>query len=136
MRFMLDTNLCIALMRGKADAAFHRLRALAVDEAGVSTITLAELRFGASKSARTARHELLIVAFCAPLAITDFDARAAEAYGAIRATLEAAGTPIGPLDTLIAAHALSLGATLVTANVREFERVPGLVVENWLVQEQ
>jgi len=132
MRFMLDTNLCIDLMRGKAAAAFSRLRKLPVDVAGVSTITLAELRYGASKSARRAHHESMIVAFCAPLALMTFDARAAEAYGELRATLERAGTPIGPLDMLIAAHAVALGATLLTANVREFRRVKGLVVENWL----
>lgn len=131
MRFMLDTNLCIDLMRGKAGAAFTRLRSLAIDEAGISTIALAELRYGAAKSARRTHHELLIVAFCAPLAITAFDAKAAEAYGALRAALEAAGTPIGPLDMLIAAHALSIGAAVVTANVREFQRVPGLAVEDW-----
>jgi tRNA(fMet)-specific endonuclease VapC len=132
MRFMLDTNLCIGLMRGKADAAFKRLRSLAIDEAGISTVTLAELRFGASKSNRRAYHASLILAFCAPLAVVAFDAIAAEAYGDIRAALEGAGTPIGPLDTLIAAHALALRATLVTANVREFKRVQGLTVENWL----
>ena len=131
MRFMLDTNLCIDLMRGKSAAAFKRLRSLAVDEAGISTITLGELRFGASKSARQAHHQSLIIAFCAPLAIAAFDAHAAEVYGTIRAALETGGAPIGPLDTLIAAHALALGATIVTANVREFQRVPRLVVENW-----
>jgi tRNA(fMet)-specific endonuclease VapC len=131
MRFMLDTNLCIDLMRGKSRGAFDRLRALPVDEAAISTITLAELQFGASKSARRAHHESLIIAFCAPLAIEPFDALAAEIYGTIRAKLEKGGTPIGPLDTLIAAHALSVGATIVTANVREFDRVPGLSVENW-----
>jgi tRNA(fMet)-specific endonuclease VapC len=132
MRFLLDTNLCINLMRGKAAAAFARLRRLRPDDAGISTVTLAELRYGASKSARRAHHETLIVSFCAPLAILPFDALAAEFYGTIRATLERAGTPIGPLDTLIAAHALSVGATLLTANVREFNRVPGLSVESWL----
>jgi tRNA(fMet)-specific endonuclease VapC len=131
MRFMLDTHLCIDLMRGKSAAAFKRLRTLGVDEAGISTITLAELRYGAAKSARPAHHEALIIAFCAPLAIAPFDARASETYGNVRAALEAAGTPIGPLDTLIAAHALSVGATIVTANVREFQRVRGLAVENW-----
>jgi len=131
MRFMLDTNLCIDLMRGKAERAFNHLRSLAVDEAGISTITLAELRYGAEKSIRRAHHEALIVAFCAPLAVVAFDARAAEVYGVIRATLEAAGTPIGPLDTLIGAHALAMGAVVVTANTREFQRIPGLVVENW-----
>lgn len=131
MRFMLDTNLCIDLMRGRADKAFKRLSACAPDEAGISSITLAELRYGAAKSARRAHHESLIVAFCAPLTIATFDAQAAEVYGDLRAVLESAGTPIGPLDMLIAAHCLSLGATVVTANVREFSRVPGLTVENW-----
>ena len=131
MRFMLDTNLCIDLMRGKSAAAFKRLRSLAVDEAGISTITLAELRYGAAKSSRPAHHEALIVAFCAPLASAAFDAKASETYGNVRAALEVAGMPIGPLDTLIAAHGLALGATIVTANVREFQRVPGLAVENW-----
>lgn len=131
MRFMLDTNLCIDLMRGRADKAIKRLAKCASDEAGISSITLAELRYGAAKSMRRAHHEALIVAFCAPLEIATFDPRAAEAYGDIRTALESAGTPIGPLDLLIAAHALSLQATIVTANVREFSRVPGLTVENW-----
>ena len=131
MRFMLDTNLCIDLMRGKARGAFHRLRSLPPDEAGISTVTLAELRCGASKSQRRGYHEQLIASFCAPLEIASFDEDAAESYGEIRATLEGAGTPIGPLDTLIAAHACSLQVTLVTANVREFQRVPNLDVENW-----
>ena len=131
MRYMLDTNLCIDLMRGRAGAAFNRLKSLAVDEAGISTITLAELQFGASNSRNKALHRGLIVAFCAPLAIANFDPAAAEVYGTIRATLEAAGKPIGPLDTLIAAHALAIGAVVLTANVREFARVPGLSVENW-----
>jgi tRNA(fMet)-specific endonuclease VapC len=131
MRYMLDTNLCIDLMRGKLPAALRRLRRLDVDEAGISTICLAELLYGAAKSSRRAFHELLIVGFCAPLAITAFDAPACEVYGDVRARLESAGTPIGPLDTLIAAHALSVGATLVTANVREFRRVSGLTVEDW-----
>jgi tRNA(fMet)-specific endonuclease VapC len=131
MRFMLDTNVCIDLMRGKSLPMLKRLTSLAVNEAGISTITLAELRYGASKSTRQAYHESLIVAFCAPLEIAEFDAQAAEFYGATRAALEAVGTPIGPLDTLIAAHALALGATVVTGNLREFRRVPGLVVEDW-----
>jgi tRNA(fMet)-specific endonuclease VapC len=132
MRFMLDTDLCIDLMRGRSDRVFSRLRALPLDEAGISTITLAELRYGASESARRTHHESMIIAFCAPLTLAPFDARAAEVYGQVRATLEGAGTPLGPLDTLIAAHALALGATLLTANVREFRRVKGLAIENWL----
>lgn len=131
MRFMLDTNLCIDLMRGKANAAFKRLRRLQPDDAGISSITLAELWYGAEKSNRRAHHESLILAFCAPLALAAFDSHAAEQYGFVRAALERAGTPIGALDTLIAAHALALQATLLTANTREFRRVAGLNVENW-----
>lgn len=131
MRFMLDTNLCIDLMRGRAAAAFRRLRRLKLHEAGVSSITLAELWYGASKSGRPAHHRSLILAFCAPLEIADFNAQAAEHYGTVRASLERAGTPIGPLDTLIASHSMVLGAILITANTREFRRVQGLEVENW-----
>jgi tRNA(fMet)-specific endonuclease VapC len=131
MKFMLDTDLCIDLMRGKANAAMVWLRGLGADEARISSITLAELWFGASKSKRQAHHHALIAAFCAPLIIAAFDARAAEIYGSVRAALETAGTPIGPLDTLIASHALAEGAAIVTANVREFKRVSGLAIENW-----
>lgn len=131
MRFLLDTNLCIDLMRGRGAAAFKRLRTLKVNEAGISSITLAELWYGASKSSRPAHHRSLILAFCAPLTLADFDGQASEKYGSIRAALERAGTPIGPLDTLIAAHSMALEVTLVTANTREFHRVEGLNVENW-----
>lgn len=132
MRHMLDTNLCIDAIRGKADAAFDHMRRLEPDSVGISTITLAELRAGAAKSNRRAHHEALILAFCAPLAIASFDDAAAVTYGDLRAKLETAGTPIGPLDALIAAHALSLNCTVVTANTREFARVEGLELENWL----
>ena len=131
MRFMLDTNFCIDLMRGKANGAFARLRSMAVDEVGISTVTLAELQYGASKSKRREYHQAMIVAFFAPLLIATFDARASEVYGSVRARLEKSGTPIGSLDTLIAAHAIAEGAVIVTANTREFRRVDGLAVENW-----
>lgn len=131
MQVMLDTNLCIDVMRGNANAAAARLRSLGIGEAAISTITLAELQYGAWKSRRRAHHEGMIAAFCAPLIILPFGAMPAEVYGSIRAQLEAVGTPIGPLDTLIAAHALAEGLTLVTANTREFKRVGGLTVENW-----
>jgi len=131
-RFMLDTNVCVELLRGRAPDVAKRLRRLAIDEAAISSITLAELQCGVAKSARPARHELLLVQFCAPLAIPAFDGPAAETYGRVRAGLERAGTPIGPLDTVIAAHALALGVTLITNNQREFGRVPGLRVENWV----
>jgi len=103
-----------------------------VDNAAISSITLAELQYGVAKSARPEHNAVLVAEFCAPLAILPFDDHAAETYGKVRAALERRGEPIGPLDTLIAAHALSLDMTLLTSNDREFRRVAGLRVENWL----
>ena len=129
---MLDTNVCVELLRGRAAGVFGRLRRRRIDEAGISSITLAELQYGAARSARPAYHQTLLAEFCAPLAILPFDSVAAESCGRLRADLERRRVPIGPLDTLIASHALSLGVTVVTGNVGEFRRVPGLRVENWL----
>jgi len=131
-RFLLETSLCVALLRGRAPRVFDRLQGYAMNEAAVSTITLAELQYGVAKSARPAHNAVVLAEFCAPLAILPFGAQAADTYGGVRAALERAGTPIGPLDTLIAAHALAMGLTLVTNNEREFRRVVGLHVENWL----
>jgi tRNA(fMet)-specific endonuclease VapC len=129
---MLDTNICVELLRGRAAYAFEQLKCCRVGEAAISSITLAELQYGVAKTARPTRHTVLLAEFCAPLAILPFDNQAAEVYGAVRTALERAGTPIVPLDTLIASHALSLGITIVTNNEREFRRVAGLNVENWL----
>lgn len=131
---MLDTNICVELLRGRAPGLLQKLRSFAIDDIALSGITLAELQYGVAKSMRPGRHEILLAEFCAPLAILPFDNLAAEFYGRVRAHLEHAGTPIGPLDTLIAAHALSLDIPLVTNNEKEFARVPGLRVENWLTQ--
>jgi tRNA(fMet)-specific endonuclease VapC len=132
MRFMLDTDSCIALIKRKPAKALRRILALAPGEAGISAVTLAELWFGVAKSAQKERNSQALDEFLLPLEIADFDAEAAASYGKVRAALEAAGTPIGPLDTQIGAHALSLDAVLVTHNTREFRRIPGLAVEDWL----
>jgi tRNA(fMet)-specific endonuclease VapC len=132
MRFMLDTDSCIALIKRKAASVLRRLTSLAPGEAGISTITLAELRYGVAKSAQMEKNRLALDEFLLPLELADFDESAAGAYGFVRAALEKAGTPIGPLDTQIGAHALSLGVTLVTHNSREFQRIRGLVIEDWL----
>jgi tRNA(fMet)-specific endonuclease VapC len=131
-RFMLDTDVCIELLRGRAGRAFQRMRRHPPDQIGISSITLAELQYGAAQSARPAYHAHLLVEFCAPLAIFPFDSLAAETYGPLRADLERKGTPIGPMDNLLAAHALSRNLILITNNKREFRRVAGLSVENWL----
>jgi tRNA(fMet)-specific endonuclease VapC len=132
MRFMLDTDSCIALIKRKPAKALRRILSLAPGEAGISAVTLAELRFGVAKSAQTERNREALDEFLLPLEVADFDAAAAASYGKARAALETAGTPIGPLDTQIGAHALSLGAVLVTHNTREFSRISGLAVEDWL----
>ena len=131
-RYLLDTNICIELLRGQATTVYDRLRQFEPDEVGISSITLAELQYGAAKSSRPAHHQALLAEFCAPLVILPFDHVAAEVYGTVRTALERDGTPIGPLDTLIASHALAEHATVVTNNEREFQRVAGLAVENWL----
>jgi len=132
MRFMLDTDSCIALIKRKPASILRRLTALAPGEAGLSAVTLAELRYGVAKSSKREANGQALDEFLLPLEVADFDEPAAEIYGAVRAALEKAGTPIGPLDTQIGAHALSLGAALVSHNVREFRRIPGLTVVDWL----
>jgi tRNA(fMet)-specific endonuclease VapC len=132
MRFMVDTDTCIALIKRKPAKILDKLTSHAPGDVGLSTVTLAELRYGVAKSAQKETNARALDAFLLPLEIADFDETAADAYGEVRAALENAGTPIGPLDTQIGAHALSLGAVLVTHNKREFRRVPSLAVEDWL----
>ena len=133
IRRLLDTSVCIELIRGRSsDALMARLRRLKVGTVGISAITLAELQYGVARSSDPDRNRIALAQFVAPLVVAPFDDPAASAYGRIRAELQRTGRPIGPLDMLIAAHALSLDAALVTGNQREFRRVPGLVVENWL----
>ena len=132
MRFMLDTDSCIALIKRKPATMLHKITSFAPGEVGLSAVALAELRYGVAKSTQKETNSRALDEFLLPLEIADFDETAADAYGEVRATLEKAGTPVGPLDTQIAAHALSLGAVLVTHNTREFRRIPGLAVEDWL----
>lgn len=129
--WLLDTNICIYLIKRKPDRVLQRLRALDISTVGVSSITVAELQYGVAKSTRPEQNALGLAALLAPLDVLAFDDAAAAAYGAVRAELERAGTPIGSMDLLIAAHALALGRTVVTNNTREFSRVAGLKAEDW-----
>lgn len=131
MDFLLDTNICIYIIKKKPEIVLERFRELPLGSVGLSAITLAELEYGIRKSGSPDRNLEALSQFLVPLDIKDFDYNATVQYGKIRAELEKAGTPIGPLDTLIAAHALSLNVTLVTNNEREFKRVAGLKIENW-----
>lgn len=133
MKYLLDTNICVFIIRKKSQLALKRLRQHPAGDVGISTITLAELRYGADKSQDPPKNHAALSAFLAPLEVVEFDAQAAEQYGSIRADLEKRGLPIGPLDSLIAAHAQSAGLTLVTNNQSEFSRVSGLALEDWTV---
>ncbi len=131
MRYLLDTTTCIDVIREKPKAVVARLCGLPADVVGISAITLSELELGVSQSTDPERNRRALTKFLSSLPVLPYDATAARHYGAVRADLEARGLPIGSLDMLIAAHALSLGLTVVTSNEREFRRVPGLLVENW-----
>lgn len=130
--WVLDTDICIALIKRQPPKLIGQLKKHKPGDVAISSITLAELSFGVSKSAQADKNRAALDQFLLPLEVLPFDDVAAECYGPIRAALEASGTPIGPLDTLIASHALSINATIVTNNVREFSRVQGLRVENWM----
>ncbi len=131
MRYMLDTNICIYIIRGKPPQLLQKLTAYPVSDIAVSSITIAELQFGVERSSQPQQNQLALNQFLIPLNILDFDYEAASSYGSIRADLETRGLQIGSLDTLIAAHAFSRNLVIVTNNVREFSRVPGLTVEDW-----
>lgn len=131
MKYMLDTNICIYAIKNKPERVLHKLQENQQDGLCISAITLSELEYGAAKSSNPQKNQAAIMQMLLVLDVLPFDDRASMEYGEIRAYLEKQGTPIGPLDTLIAGHARAEGLVLVTNNVREFERVPGLNVENW-----
>ena len=128
---MLDTNICIYAMKNKPERVLNRLKEELDSGICISSITLAELEYGMKHSSDPARNEQALLRFLVPLSILPFGAAAASEYGEIRAYLQRQGTPIGPLDMLIAGHAKAENLILVTNNVREFERVPDLEIENW-----
>lgn len=131
MTHLLDTNICIYLIKRKPPEVLERLRAHPPGEIGLSSITVAELEFGVHKSQRREQNRRALEQFLLPFVLVPFGEEAAAVYGRVRAGLERAGTPIGPLDTLIGAHALQLKVTLVTNKEKEFARVPGLRTSNW-----
>ena len=131
LRYLLDTNICIDVIKRRPELVLDRFNQNAAYLA-ISSITLAELLHGAEKSSQPQRTFAVVEDFCSRLDILDYGAKAAQHYGQIRASLEQRGTPIGVNDLHIAAHARSEGLTLVSNNLREFERVDGLLYENWL----
>ena len=132
MKVMLDTNTCIAIIRRNSLQVLKRFNAYKVGEIGISWITLAELEFGVAKSQHQEKNQAALDEFVLPLEIANFNRETARVYGRVRVMLENKGTPIGSLDMMIGAHALALGVTLATNNKREFSRIKGLTVVDWL----
>ena len=131
LRFLLDTNICIYIINRQPEAVFRHFAGLQAGAVGISSITGGELHYGVAKSGSN-RNLHALEKFLAPLDVLAFDDVAMREYGKVRTHLEKKGTPIGSLDMLIAGHALALDVVLVTNNLREFKRVPGLRLENWV----
>jgi tRNA(fMet)-specific endonuclease VapC len=132
MKYMLDTNICIYIIKSKPRRVFTRLKTLSFGDVVISAITYAELEYGVSKSSLPGKNRIALLKFTAPLEILPFFDKAAVTYGQLRALLEKTGQIIGPMDLLIGAHAVAEGLTLVTNNVSEFGRIPDLKIENWV----
>jgi len=134
IKYMLDTNTCIYIIKRKPKKVIERFKRTDVSQIGISSITLSELLYGASKSSKPEQNQIALSQFVAPLEILPYDDGSAQYYGDLRAGLEKQGTPIGSLDMLIAAHALSLNCTLITNNKKEFIRIPKLKIDNWVTR--
>ena len=132
MKYMLDTNTCIYIIKRKPLEVIERFRKLQISQVSVSSITLSELAYGVTKSSKPEQNQSALAQFLAPLEILPYGDEAAQHYGKLRVYLEKHGTPIGSLDMLIAAHALTAGCILITNNLKEFERVPTLKIDNWV----
>jgi len=132
MKLMLDTNICIYIIKQQPATVLKRFLEYQIGDIGISSITLSELRYGVAKSAHQEKNAKALDEFIIPLEVVSFDEEAAHVYGEIRAILEKAGTPIGAMDMLIAAHAVSVGIPLVTNNTREFVRITSLNVIDWI----
>ena len=131
MQYLLGTNICIYLIKQKPPKVLARFQTLTLSDIGISSITVAELEYGVCKSQQQEKNRHALMQFLIPLEIVEFDQNAATIYGSIRSNLESRGLVIGSMDMLIAAHALSLGVTLVSNNVGEFSRISNLSLENW-----
>jgi tRNA(fMet)-specific endonuclease VapC len=131
MEFILDTNICIYIIKRKPSGVIERFKQTEISQIGISSITLSELLYGVSKSSKPEQNQIALTQFVAPLEILTYGDEVAQYYGDLRAQLEKQGTPIGSLDMLIAAHALSIDCTLVTNNEKEFIRIPNLKIDNW-----
>lgn len=131
MEFLLDTNACVDYLTGRYPSVIERIQGCDPQSLGLSSVVVAELRYGAAKSQHRRKNNERINTLVRQLSLVPFDIEAAHEFGKLRADLERRGLVLGPYDMLIASQALAAGSVLVTDNLREFERVPGLAVENW-----
>ena len=131
MKYMIDTNICIYAIKNKSESVIRKILSQNPEDLCISVVTYAELMHGVEKSQAVEKNRIAMSLFLSAITVLDFDGEAAEAYGQIRAELERKGTPIDPMDLLIAGHARSQGLILVTNNTREFARVTGLRIEDW-----
>lgn len=132
MKYLLDTNICIYIIKQKPLSVKQRFQSFDISNMGISIVTLGELEYGAAKSQNPSHNRQTLAIFCAPFEIVGLNPEDARIFGNIRADLEKRGQPIGSYDLLIAAQALSRGLTVVTNNVKEFSRINNLGVENWV----
>lgn len=132
MKYMLDTNICIYIIKQKPEDVIQRFKEHHPKDLCISAVTYAELVHGVEKSQARERNRIALAVFLSEIQILPFDDSAAQIYGKIKADLQKKGTPIGAFDTLIAAHAKSLDLILVTNNTKEFARVDDLKIDNWV----
>ncbi|MHB1359898.1 MAG: type II toxin-antitoxin system tRNA(fMet)-specific endonuclease VapC [Rhodocyclaceae bacterium] len=132
LRYLLDTNICIYIAKQRPPSVAEQFDRLAAGAVGMSLVTFGELHYGAGKSSQRASALEILARLQELIPVIAMDNRVGESYGVLRARLERSGTPIGNNDLWIAAHALALDLTLVTNNTREFARVPGLRLANWI----
>lgn len=131
MKYLLDTNICIYILKNKYEKSSQWIKDAGIENVCVSSISVAELEFGISKSSKFEESESALYKFLSGYNIIDFDLSAARCYGKMRADLQKRGTPIGTMDMLIGSIALSKSMIIVTNNEKEFERIDGLKIENW-----
>jgi tRNA(fMet)-specific endonuclease VapC len=132
MNFLIDTNICIYIINEKPSKVIQKFKDKEVGQIGISSITVSELYYGVSKSRFQKQNLKRLEEFLTPFQILSYDENASKFYGEIRSLLESQGNIIGPLDLLIAAHALSKNLVLVTNNEKEFKRIPSLKIQNWV----
>ena len=132
MKYLLDTNICIYIINKRPASVLNTIRSKHPEEISISSITVAELNYGAERSQNPHQNRIAVLEFLIPFNLLDFDQRAAVSYGKIRTELESKGTPVGPMDLLLASQATAYNLIFVTNNIKEFKRIDYLHLENWL----